>query len=92
MKIAELVANYKEYAGKTVQISGICTKVNANIMGKNWIHIKDGSKDEYDLVITSNTFVKEGDEITMKAVVSLNKDFGAGYTYDLILEEGIIIP
>ena len=61
-------------------------------MGRNWIHIKDGSKDDYDLVITSNTFVKEGSMITIKATVTLNKDFGAGYKYDLILENGIIIP
>ena len=60
-------------------------------MGRNWIHIKDGSKDDYDLVITSNTFVQEGSMITMKATVTLNKDFGAGYKYDLILENGIIV-
>jgi hypothetical protein len=87
--IAELVENYKKYEGKTVQISGKCVKVNANIMGRNWIHIKDGSKDDYDLVITSDTFVTEGSTITVKATVSLNKDFGAGYIYDLILEDGI---
>ena len=90
--IAELVENYKNYEGKTVQISGKCVKVNANIMGRNWIHIKDGSKDDYDLVITSDTFVAEGSTITVKATVSLNKDFGAGYQYDLILENGIIVP
>ncbi|MDX5583743.1 MAG: GW dipeptide domain-containing protein [Aureibaculum sp.] len=90
--IAELVENYKKYEGKTVQISGKCVKVNANIMGRNWIHLKDGSKDDYDLVITSDTFVAEGTMITVKATVSLNKDFGAGYQYNLILENGVIVP
>jgi hypothetical protein len=61
-------------------------------MNRNWIHIKDGSKDDYDLVITSDTYVAEGTVITMKALVTLNKDFGAGYTYDLILEDGVLIP
>ena len=92
IKIVELVENYKKYEGKTVQISGKCVKINPNIMGRNWIHIKDGSKDDYDLVITSDKFVKEGSIITIKATVTLNKDFGAGYRYDLILENGIIIP
>ena len=41
IKIAELVENYKKYEGKTVQISGKCVKINPNIMGRNWIHIKD---------------------------------------------------
>ena len=89
--IAELVKNHKQYEGKTIQISGECVKINPNIMGINWIHIKDGSKDDFDLVITSHTFVKEGSVITMRAIVTLNKDFGAGYKYDLILEDGIIV-
>jgi len=92
VKIAELVHNFKKYEGKTIQISGECVKINPGIMNRNWIHLKDGSQDDYDLVITSDTYVEEGTVITMKAMVSLNKDFGAGYTYDLILEDGVLIP
>ncbi len=91
IKIAELVANPKQYENKTVQLTGKVVKVNPNIMNRNWLHLKDGSKDDYDLVITSNTFIPEGQTITMKAKVSLNKDFGAGYRYDLILEDGVLI-
>ena len=89
--IAELVKNHEQYEGKTIQVSGECVKINPNIMVINWIHIKDGSKDDFDLVIRSHTFVKEGSVITMRAIVTLNKDFGAGYKYDLILEDGIIV-
>ena len=92
IKIAELVNDPKKYEGKTVQISGICTKMNEGIMNMNWIHLQDGSKDEYDLVVTSDVIVEIGKVVTMKALVTLNKDFGAGYKYDLILENGIIIP
>ena len=90
--ISELVGNPKKYEGQTIQISGECVKVNAGIMNRNWIHVKDGSQDDYDLVITSDTFVPEGTNITMKALVSINKDFGAGYKYDLILENGVVVP
>jgi len=90
IKIAELVKEPKKYAGKTIQISGECVKVNPGIMERNWIHLKDGTKNDFDLVVTSDTFVPEGSIITVKALVSLNKDFGAGYTYDLILENGTI--
>lgn len=92
IKIAELVENFKKYEGKTIQITGECVKVNSNIMDRNWIHLKDGSKDDYDLVITSDVFVPEGKIVTMKGLVTLNKDFGAGYKYDLILENGSIVP
>ncbi len=91
IKIADLVQDPKKYEGKTVQITGKCVKVNPNIMNRNWIHIKDGTKDDFDLVITSDKFVPEGSVVTMKAVVTLNKDFGAGYKYDLILENGTIV-
>lgn len=89
--IADLVKDPKKYEGKTIQISGKCVKINPNIMNRNWIHIQDGSMDDFDLVITSDTFVPEGTIITIKATVGLNRDFGAGYTYDLILENGTLL-
>jgi len=91
IKISEIVNNPKKYEGQTVQIDGNCTKINMGIMGKNWIHLKDGSKDDFDLVITSNDEVSVGSVVTIKGVVVLNKDFGAGYKYDLILENGVIV-
>ncbi len=91
LKILELVNNQKKYEGKTVQLSGKCVKVNPGIMDRNWIHLKDGTNDDYDLVITSQSYVPEGTEITIKAQVTLNKDFGAGYTYKLILEDGVLV-
>lgn len=91
LKIAEIVENPQKYEGKTVQVTGKCVKVNPNIMNRNWIHLQDGSKNSYDFVITSNTFVPEGKTVTIKAEVSINRDFGAGYKYDLILENGVVI-
>jgi len=91
VSIAELVKDPKKFEGHTIQIHGTCVKINPNIMDRNWIHIKDGTKDTYDLVITSGTFIPEGSEVTMSGVVGLNKDFGAGYTYDIILEDGVLL-
>jgi hypothetical protein len=88
VSIANLVANPESYKDQTIQISGRCAKLNANIMGRNWIHLKDGTKDDYDLVVTSNVPVPEGHVVTMKGVVRLDKDFGAGYRYDIIIEDG----
>lgn len=89
--IAELLNNKDKYAGNRVRIKGVCTKINPQIMKRNWIHLQDGSFDDFDLVITSNSFVSVGKEITIEANVSLNRDFGAGYSFELILEEGIIV-
>ncbi|MEM7368077.1 MAG: hypothetical protein AAF587_05710 [Bacteroidota bacterium] len=89
--IAELVSNPQRYAGKQVQISGTCSKINPNIMNRNWIHLQDGTKDDFDLVVTTTAHVHEGEAVTLKAVVTLDKDFGAGYRYDLILENGLVV-
>lgn len=89
--IADVIANASKYEGKTVQITGKCVKLNTGIMGVNWIHLQDGSKDDYDLIVTSDVVVPVGHIVTMTATVALNKDYGAGYKYDVILENGVVI-
>lgn len=91
VKIADIVANPKKFEGKTVQISGKCVKINPGIMERNWIHLQDGSKDNYDFIVTSDIFIAEGTIVTMRALVALNRDYGSGYKYDLILENGTLV-
>ncbi len=90
-EISALLDDPDKFDGQAVQIKGRCVKVNNNIMKKNWIHLKDGSQDDFDLIITTNMSSQEGDIITIRAFVALNKDYGAGYSYDLVLENGAII-
>lgn len=91
IRISDIVANPKKYEGKEVTISGECVKINPNIMGRNWLHLKDGSKDEYDFVVTSDQAIPQGHIVTMVGVVTLDKDFGAGYKYDIIVENAQIV-
>ena len=91
IRIDQIVKNPEKYKGQTVQISGTCVKLNPNIMGRNWIHLQDGSQDDYDFVLTSDVAIPEGHMVTMKGVVVLGKDFGAGYKYDLIIENAEIV-
>ncbi len=90
--IAELFKNRNDYKDKIVTIRGKVVKVNRNILNLNWIHIQDGTKDgeNFDLTLTSDDDAHVGDIITIKGKVVLNKDFGAGYSYDLIVQEAII--
>ena len=83
-----MVGNKTNLEGKTVTLKGICTKVNTKIMGRNWIHLKDGTMDDYDLVITSDQEIPVGHEVTIQGTVSLKKDFGSGYYYELLVENG----
>ena len=59
-------------------------------MGKNWVHLQDGTRFEnkFDLTITTDVVVNKGDEVTFEGIITLNKDFGAGYSYDVLMEDG----
>lgn len=90
IKIAQLVANLQKYEGKTVKITGKCVKVNPMIMGRNWLHIQDGSGKNLDLTITTNENVPLGAIVTLEGTLALHKDFGAGYKYDYIVEGAVL--
>ncbi len=93
ISIADLVSEKKSYDGKTVRIRGQVTKYNPDIMDKNWIHIQDGTEYDgtFDLTITSDITVETGKIVTFEGKIALDKDFGFGYFYDIIMEEAKII-
>jgi len=90
VKLSELFKNKEKYEGQVITVSGTCVKVNNGIMGRNWIHIEDGSKSggkTIDLTVTTNVNIPLGSKIAMTGKIALNKDFGAGYRYDIIMED-----
>lgn len=90
LKISDLVANAAKYNGKTVKITGKCVKINPMIMGRNWLHIQDGSGKNLDLTVTTTETVSLGSVVTLEGIWATNKDFGAGYKYDYILEAAVL--
>ena len=70
-------------------------KFSPNIMGRNWIHIQDGTgdpaKNTHDLVVTSSETTEKGAIISIEGVLSADKDFGSGYSYDIIIEEAMVV-
>ena len=91
--IAEVFGNRDEYSGKEIEIRGVVVKVNKQIMGKNWIHIQDGTNSDgkFDLTITSQDLAEVNDEVTFKGKITLEKDFGSGYFYEVIMEEATLV-
>ena len=89
--IAELFAQRAALNGKTVAIRGKVVKFNSGIMGKNWIHLRDGSgtpeTKDHDVTVTTNDTVAKGDVVVVKGTVAVDRDFGSGYTYALVVEE-----
>jgi hypothetical protein len=93
LTIAELYAQKSAYEGKSVKVKGEVVHFASQIMNKNWVHLQDGTKDgdNWDLTITTKDSVTTGDVVTFEGVISLNKDFGHGYVYDLIMEDAKIL-
>ncbi len=89
--VAEIYAQGAGLNQKKVAVRGKVVKVSANIMGKNWIHLQDGSgKPEdgtHDLVLTSQQKPTVGEVLIGEGILAADKDFGAGYRYKVIVEE-----
>ena len=89
--VAEVYAKRSELDKKTVVVKGKVVKVSEGIMGKNWIHIQDGSGDQqqgtHNLVSTTQDMSAVGDIVTITGTFAKDKDFGAGYLYKAIIED-----
>jgi len=88
--VAEVFAEKDALAGKPVTLRGKVVKSNVGIMGKNWIHVREGSGSDgsHDLTVTTTTAQPNvGDTVLITGPLVLNKDFGMGYQYDVIVED-----
>jgi hypothetical protein len=92
--IAYVYANKDSLAGQRISLRGKVVKYNANILGWNFIHLQDGSGDvasgSNDLTVTSHAETAVGDTIVVTGTVILDKDFGAGYSFPVLLEDASI--
>lgn len=90
--IAELFAKRESLQDKIVAVRGQVVKVSLGIMGRNWVHIKDGSGEKGDnkLVVTTKDEPNPGDIVTATGVFHNNVDFGGGYQYAVIMEEAAV--
>lgn len=91
--IAELYANREKYNNQMVKLAGEVTRFNPGIMNRNWVHIQDGSDDNgnFDITVTTADFVRVGDQVFVEGRLALDRDFGAGYFYSLIVESAKVI-
>jgi hypothetical protein len=92
--VGEIYTKAKELNGKPIRIQAKVVKVSPHIMGKNWLHLQDGSgnpmHNTHDLVVTTNDTPELDSIITVEGVVAAQKDFGAGYFYEVIVEEAVV--
>ena len=92
--VAELYDERGALSGKTVALRGQVVKYSAGIMGRNWIHLRDGTGDAtagtHDITVTSSGTTAVGDVVLVQGTVAVDKDFGAGYLYAVIVEDASV--
>ena len=93
LKLSEVFEKKADFNGKQITVKGKVTKYNPGIMGKNWVHIQDGTdfKGEYDLTITTLGTVELGSVVTFTGTIALDRDFGYGYKYGIIMENATLV-
>lgn len=91
--VEEIFAERTALNTQNVKIRAKVVKFMSGIMGKNWLHIKDGSgaAGTDDLVVTTQANVKVGDTVLVSGAVAAGKDFGSGYSYQVIIEDAEVV-
>ncbi len=92
--VGEIYEKSPDLNGKKIIVKAKVVKVLPNIMGRNWLHVQDGSGDPsqktHDLVVTTSEMAQQGDIVTIEGLMVANKDFGSGYKYNALLEDAVI--
>lgn len=94
--VEDIVSKSAQLKDKPVLLRGKVVKYNPAILGKNWIHLRDGTGSEADgsndILVTTNDQAKAGDIVTVTGVVHTDRDFGSGYTYKVLIEDAMLQP
>lgn len=89
--VAEIINQSAALKDQPVLLQARVVKYNAAVMGKNWIHVRDGSgaaaDATNDLLITTQEQATVGDVIVFQGIVRKDRDFGSGYTYKVLIED-----
>lgn len=89
--VAEIFARRAELKDKNVTVRGKVVKFTGGVLGKNWVHLRDGTGSaadkSNDIVVSTKDATKVGDVVVAKGVVRLDKDLGGGYTYNVMVED-----
>ena len=92
--VAEVNTKRADLKGKPVAVRGQVVKFTPGVMGKNWVHLRDGSGSEADgsndIVVTTQDETKIGDVVLVKGVVATDRDLGSGYRYKVLIEEATL--
>ena len=92
--IADVYAQRASLKDKKVSVRGRVVKATNGVMGKNWLHLRDGTGEGQtaDLTVASEHSAGVGETVLITGTVHLDRDLGAGYHYDVLVEDAQLTP
>lgn len=94
--VAEVYAQRMALKGQTATVRGKVVKVTSGVLGRNWLHLRDGSGSEgtqdFDLIVTTTATAQVDDVVNVQGPVVVDKDLGSGYAYKVLIEDAKIVP
>jgi hypothetical protein len=92
--VAEVVQGKAALKDKPVLVRAQVVKVNLGIMGKNWLHLQDGSGSAADgtndIIVTTQDTAAVGDVVTVGGTVRTDVRLGSGYNYAVLIENAAL--
>lgn len=93
--VAELVHSAHDNAGKRARVRGVVVKSTPGVMGRTFLHLRDGSGDvadgSNDLTVTTLLAPEVRSEIELEGTIEVGADFGEGYRYDVLLADATAV-
>jgi hypothetical protein len=88
--VSEVYAQRTQLKNKTVAVQGTVVKFSADILDRNWVHLRDGSgsaaNGSNDLLVTTKQKVKVGDVVVATGPVKTDVNYGSGYAYPVVID------
>ena len=88
--VGEVIAGKTSLAGSEVAVRGKVVKLNAAIMGRNWLHLSDGTvgpDGEREVTVSTEDIAAVGSTVVVRGTVATDRDFGSGYNYSVLIED-----
>lgn len=90
--VAEILAQSGSLSGRQVAVRGRVVKFTPGVMGRNWLHLRDGSGEggAADITVTTDSDASVGDLVVAKGLLITDQDFGSGYAYDVLMQDAVL--
>ncbi|SDL28373.1 hypothetical protein SAMN05660860_00232 [Geoalkalibacter ferrihydriticus] len=91
--VGQIYAQKDALAGQEIQVRGKVVRFSPQIMGKNWIHLQDGTDNQGkgDITVTTNSTAQVGDTILVSGILQTNQEIAHGQVYEVIVQDAQVV-